>query len=108
MPPLFVLSDGSIAPTVIIALKPVYNMLPSDKAGSRNNGQPLIRIDLASIPNGLLLSHKPAYLKTYPELLFPGKDDKAKNPKKLRVRISFEMLRKIAEWRYQTLTVSYP
>lgn len=108
MPPLFVLSDGSIAPTIIIALKPVYNMLPSTQENARSNGQPLIRIDLASIPNGLLLTQNPAYLRTYPGLLFPGKDDKSKDPRKLRARISFALLRQIASWRYQSLKVSYP
>lgn len=109
MPPLFVLSDGTVAPTIIIALKPVYSMLPTRRAIARNNGQPLIRIDLACIPNGLLLTQKPnEYLKVHPKLLHPGKDDKSKDPRKLRARISFALLRQIASWRYQSLPVSYP
>lgn len=108
MPPLFVLSNGTIAPTVIIALKPVYSMLPNTVAGARNNGQPLIRIDLASIPNGLLLTQNPGYLSSFPSLLFPGKDDKSKDPRKLRARIDFALLRKIANWRYQSLAIPYP
>ncbi len=108
MPPLVVLSDKKVAPVIIVALKPVYHMVPAKKQGNRNEGQPLIRIDLASIPNGLLLMHQPAYLQQYPGLLFPGKDDKTKNPLKLRARISFEKLRAIDAWRYQTIPVPYP
>lgn len=108
MPPLFVLSSGVVAPTVIIALKPVYHMIPAALPRSRNDGQPLIRIDLACIPNGLLLTQNPNYLRTHRGLLFPGKDDKGKDPRKLRARISFELLRRIAAWRYQSLTVTYP
>jgi len=56
MPPLFILSDGTIAPLIIIALKPVYRMLPPTQPVFRNGGQPLERIDIACIPNGLLLT----------------------------------------------------
>jgi hypothetical protein len=108
IPPLYVLSNGVIAPTIIIALKPVYSMLPSSQKNLRNAGQPLVRIDLACIPNGLLLTQNPGYLKTLPGLFFPGKDDKSKNQRKLRARISFDLLREIADWRYQSITVNYP
>lgn len=104
LPPLFVLSDGTVAPLVTVALKPVYEMIPAP-SGARNLGQPLRRIDLACIPNGLLLTTNPNYLKKHPGLLFPGKDDKGKNPKKLRARVSFELLRAIAPWRVQSLTL---
>ena len=50
----------------------------------QTTGQPLSRITLACIPNGLLLTEKPNYLREYPGLLFPGKDDKDKNPQKMR------------------------
>jgi len=63
--------------------------------------QPLDRITLVSIPNGILLAENPNYLKIFPGLLFPGKDDKEKDPRKVRTRISFEKLRHIAEWRYK-------
>lgn len=107
LPPLFILSDGAVAPLVIIALKPVYSMRPNT-TGMRNSGQPLVRIDLACIPNGLLLTQNPAYLKSSPGLLFPGKDDKSKDPRKLRARVSFQLLRKIADWRVKTLEINYP
>lgn len=108
LPPVFVLSDGTIAPLVMIALKPVYKMLPADIIGARNNGQPLERIDIACIPNGLLLTQQPNYLAQHKGLLFPGKDDKSKDPRKLRARVSFELLQKIASWRVQTIHVPFP
>lgn len=108
LPPIFVLSDGTIAPLVVLALKPVYQMLPTNIIGIRNNGQPLERIDIACIPNGLLLTQQPNYLGLHKGLLFPGKDDKSKDPRKLRARISFDLLRKIASWRVQTIRVSTP
>ncbi|MDR2693369.1 MAG: BglI family type II restriction endonuclease [Chitinispirillales bacterium] len=97
IPPVFVLSDGTIVPVVHIVLKPVYTMLGLTSAKC---GQPLKRISLVSIPNGILLVEKPNYLQMYKGLLFPGKDDKEKNPRKTRARVSFAMLRQIAEWRY--------
>jgi hypothetical protein len=97
IPPLFVLSDGTIAPVIHIVLKPVYKMLGLE---GKEKGQPLGRVSLVSIPNGILLTENPHYLQTYPGLLFPGKDDKEKDPRKIRARVSFEILRQIAEWRY--------
>ncbi|CAK7058685.1 MAG: Type-2 restriction enzyme BglI [Desulfovibrio sp.] len=108
LPPLVVLSDGTIAPMITIAVKPVYRMLEPRIASARNGGQPLSRIDIISIPNGLLLTQKPNYLKSYPSLLFPGKDDKGKNPLKLRARVSCEVLRHIDCWRVQSIPVPYP
>lgn len=104
LPPIIVDPDGVPAPVVTMALKPVYSM----ESGARNHditwsGQPLNRIDLATIPNGLLLSVNPNYLSQYPGLLFPGKDDKSKDPRKLRARINFELLRKINSWRHTTI-----
>jgi len=54
-----------------------------------------------------LLTENPNYLKRYPGLLFPGKDDKDKDPRKVRARISFELLRKIASWRYIDIAFDY-
>ena len=103
-PPLFVLSNGSILPAICIVIKPVYRMLTLDNANS-DGGQPLGRIELVTIPNGLLLEEKPNYLAKYPSLFFPGKDDKSKNPVKVRCRVSFSILRLIAEWRVRTINV---
>jgi hypothetical protein len=96
IPPLFVLSDGTVAPVIHIVLKPVYKMLGLE---GEEKGQPLERVSLISIPNGILLTENPHYLQTYPGLLFPGKDDKEKDPRKVRARVSFEILRQIAAWR---------
>lgn len=101
IPPIYILSDSTIAPVVTTAIKPVYNML---NLGSSNTlGQPLSKIVLISIPNGLLLEENPKYLNAYPGLLFPGKDDKGKNPFKMRCRISFPILQKIDAWRVKKI-----
>lgn len=97
IPPLFVLSDGTIAPVVHFVIKPVYTML---SLSGEAQGQPLKRITLASIPNGILLAENPNYLQQHKGLLFPGKDDKEKDPHKTRARVSFAILRQLAEWRY--------
>jgi len=104
LPPLYVLSDGTVAPTVLLAIKPVYSMLSVCTSG-RLQGQPLCRIDVAAIPNGLLLEEGPKYLESHRGLLFPGKDDKEKNPLKIRARISFELLRAIDAWRVHSIAV---
>ncbi len=105
LPPLVILSDGTIAPIIVIALKPVYKMLKPTRGNTRNDGQPLIRLDIACVPNGLLLTQQPNYLAQYNGLLFPGKDDKSKNPRKLRARVSFEILTKIASWRVKSIDI---
>lgn len=107
LPPLYVLSSGQVIPLVTIAVKPVYTML-TGAAGGRNEGQPLARVDLACVPNGLLLSEKPGYLKTNRGLLYPGKDAKTKNNQKLRARVAFSELTSIAPWRVRSIHVAYP
>ena len=67
--------------------------------GNKNVGQPLCRIEVACIPNGLLLTKNPGYLKQHPQLFFPGKDDRAKNLRKIRARVSFDVLKSIDAWR---------
>lgn len=44
------------------------------------------------VPNGLLLTCNPDYLSKYPSLFFPGKEDNGKDPRKIRIRVSFEIL----------------
>lgn len=104
LPPIYVLSDCTIAPTVSVFIKPVYRMLALD--GKNQTGQPLQRITIVTLPNGLLLSEKPGYLAKYPELFYPGKDDKSKAETKLRARVSFEILRKIEPWRVETIPLA--
>ena len=97
MPPMYVLSDGTIAPLVTFVIKPVYGMIYNSQG--ETDGQPLHKIKIASIPNGLLLTKSPNYMDKYPGLFFPGKDDKGKDPRKIRARVSFDVLRDIADWR---------
>lgn len=108
IPPVYVLSDGTVAPVVIMALKPVYRMLnrtasadATKKGKIVSSGQPLSRITVVVVPNGLLLMENPGYLNMneYTNLFFPGKDDEKKNPRKKRSRIQFKLLRQIADWR---------
>lgn len=103
--PIYVLSDGTVAPLLTFAIKPVYDM--KKEPGTDNTiGQPLKKIKLASIPNGILLTHNPNYNKKYPGLFFPGKDDKKKNILKRRARISFSLLKEIAEWRVDEISLT--
>lgn len=100
--PIYVLSDNTIAPLVTFAIKPIYSMKHHNE---EMVGQPLDKIKLASIPNGLLLTHNPNYLDKYPGLFYPGKDDKGKDPRKIRARVSFDILKEIANWRITELSI---
>lgn len=100
--PIYVLSSGTIAPLVTFAIKPIYGMLIENGV---NKGQPLNHIKVASIPNGLLLTKEPNYLKEHPHLFFPGKDDRKKDIRKLRARVSFDILQKIAKWRVKEIYI---
>lgn len=104
--PLYVLSDGVVAPVVHLVVKPIYRML--SLTNPKSTGQPLREIVVSCIPNGLLLACNPGYLKQFPNLFFPGKDDKTKNPLKIRARVSFEILRTIADWRVRFLEFEAP
>ncbi len=100
--PVYALSDGTVAPLATFVIKPVYGMLFQ---GKENIGQPLEKIKIASIPNGILLARSPNYLKQYPGLFFPGKDDKKKDPKKIRARVSFNILKSIDSWRVAEINI---
>ncbi|MFP8644512.1 BglI family type II restriction endonuclease [Priestia aryabhattai] len=102
IPPLYILQNGTIAPVIHIYLKPVYNMLSLE---SSKHGQPLKKIRVITVPNGLLLTQNPNYLSTYPSLFYPGKDDKSKAPRKVRCRVSFDLLRSLHTWRVQDIEV---
>ena len=94
--PIYVLSDGTVAPLLTFVIKPVYAMV-KETGTDRTIGQPLSKIKLASIPNGILLTKNPNYNKKHPGLFFPGKDDKKKDKRKIRTRISFSLLKEIAD-----------
>ncbi|MCD8297408.1 MAG: BglI family type II restriction endonuclease [Prevotella sp.] len=100
--PIYVLSDKTVAPLLTYAIKPVYDMVMKD---GDNTGQPLKTIKIASIPNGILLTKSPNYLKEYPGLFFPGKDDKRKDLRKIRARVSFDVLKEIDSWRVKEINV---
>lgn len=101
--PIYVLSDGTIAPLVSFVIKPIYQMR-RDALDLHTIGQPLSKIKIASIPNGLLLTRKPNLNKKYPGLFFPGKDDKGKNKLKCRARVDFSILKMIADWRVKEIS----
>jgi hypothetical protein len=100
--PVYVLSDNTIAPLATFVIKPIYKMVNN---GIETTGQPLEKIKIACIPNGLLLTHNPNYLQAFPNLFFPGKDDKKKDLRKIRSRVSFEVLKSIASWRAKEIVV---
>lgn len=100
--PIYILSDNTIAPLTTFVIKPVYDMLFKN---GLPNGQPLKKIKLACIPNGILLTKVPDYNNLFPGLFFPGKDDRNKDVRKIRARISFDKLYKIAPWRVFEITV---
>lgn len=100
--PIYILSDGTIVPLVTFAIKPVYEMCYDNDA---NIGQPLNKIKVASIPNGILLTQNPNYINKYPHLFFPGKDDKSKDPRKIRARVSFDKLKEIDSWRVKEILI---
>lgn len=108
LPPIIVFPDGTIVPIVTIALKPKYQVLPPLVVGTRNAGQPLDEIDIACIPNGLLITAQTLKgLDTYKGLFHPGKDGNSSSGK-VRARVCLEGLKKIAPWRMQTIKVPYP
>lgn len=100
LPPIYVLHNGLIAPTIHLFIKPIYKML--SLVDSSSEGQPLEKIINLCVPNGLLLTQNPNYLakKKYEGLFYPGKDDSKKDSQKVRARISFPILKQLGEWRY--------
>lgn len=101
--PIYVLSDGTVAPLLTFVIKPVYEMIKDEK--DKTIGQPLAKIKVASIPNGILLTKNPNYNKLYSGLFFPGKDDQSKDKRKMRARISFSLLKNINDWRICEINV---
>lgn len=82
--------NGDWGACVTIFLKAVYTV-------EARGEQPLDYLELATVPNGLLLFDGPTYAEKLDRLLTPGKDRKSKsNP---RTRIKLDPLSRIAPWR---------
>ena len=105
LPPVYVSSKLRVAPSISVFVKPTYSMVDADDNNGKTIGQPLSRLTIATLPNGLLLTQNPNYLKTWPRLFFPGKDDKSKSDNRRRARISFPVLKEIADWRVQSIAI---
>jgi hypothetical protein len=73
--PIYVLSDNTIAPLVTFVIKPVYTMVNN---GIETIGQPLEKIKIACIPNGLLLTYIRITYKHFPNYFFPEKTTRKK------------------------------
>lgn len=106
LPPFYVI-EGRVYPCITIFLKGVYEVEAIEY-------QPLTKLELVCVPNGLLAFDGPRYLNE-PGLFIPGKDEK-NHPKK-RVRVRMGPLSRIAAWRRvtvwerqkpQTSLASYP
>lgn len=102
LPPLVILNNGKALPVITMAIKTVYSMSSVGASLDEWSGQPLSRVDVATIPNGLLLSCNPGYAMSHKGILFPGKDDKSVVSNR-RARVSFGKLREISSWRHENV-----
>jgi hypothetical protein len=99
LPPIVAYGDDTLCFVATFVVKPVYS-IESGSGRSSWHAQPLHRLELISIPNGLIMGEM---LQTAPGLLFPGKDDKSVSLKRKRARIDLATLRGINEWRNQVI-----
>ena len=76
----FVVIRGKVYPVVTLYIKVVYS------APTRGN-QPLDSMELASVPNGLLMFTGLNYHEAHPGLLIPGKDEVGVTRKRTRIRL---------------------
>lgn len=90
LPPLYEL-DGRPLICLTFFLEVVYKV-------QEFGDQPLQHLELACVPNGLLMFQGPDYATNYNGLLIPGKDDRTKLEGK-RVRVRLDPLARIASWR---------
>jgi hypothetical protein len=97
LPPFYIF-DGSVRLCLTYFLKAVYTV--------REYGvQPLHYLEVACVPNGLLLFDGPKYART-PGLLIPGKDDKTKSEADKRIRVRLDPLATIDQgWRCQQVVL---
>jgi hypothetical protein len=92
LPPLYLI-DGKLFPCLTIFLKGIYTV---ETLGY----QPLTKLEIVCVPNGILSFVNPKYLNQH-GLFIPGKDEK-NHPKK-RVRVRMNPLVQLAGWRRQTV-----
>jgi Restriction endonuclease BglI len=92
LPPFYIIED-KVIPCLTYFLKGVY-------AVERLGYQPLVKLELVCVPNGLLAFDGPQYLLTE-GLFIPGKDEKEHAKKRVRVRMG--LLSSIATWRRMTI-----
>lgn len=92
LPPFYVM-EGHTLLCLTYFLKGIY-------AVEGFGDQPLRKLELICVPNGLLAFDGPRYVET-PGLFIPGKDEKD-HPKK-RTRVRMEPLRQLAAWRRTTI-----
>ncbi len=88
LPPFYILEERVLL-CLTYFLKVVY-------AVQAMGNQPLDYLELACVPNGLLLFDGPKYASTQ-GLLIPGKDEKDHPKKRTRVRLA--PLAQLASWR---------
>lgn len=103
--PIVVTHTDRILPIIHIFTEPIYSMISLNAKNpssvpSNKGGQPLSSIRITCVPNGLLLTCNPNYVKEYPHLFYPGKDESGKAPLRVRARIDTNIISEhIAKWR---------
>ena len=88
LPPFYVLNNRPLV-CLTYFLKAVYEV-------KSIGDQPLKYLEVACVPNGLLMFDKPQLART-PGLLIPGKDEQTYLKKRTRVRL--EPLANLHDWR---------
>lgn len=83
LPPFYVM-DEQVRVCLTYFLKAVYSV-------EAKGNQPLQFLEVACLPNGLLLFDGPRYAQTV-GLLIPGKDDRSKAPEDKRIRVRLDPL----------------
>lgn len=97
LPPFYII-EGRLYPCLTIFLKGVYTV---EEIGY----QPLIKLELVCVPNGLMSFAGSNYV-TQPGLFIPGKDEKTHKKKRVRVRMG--PLSSLAAWRRVTVWERQP
>lgn len=100
LPPFYVL-NGQVLPCLTFFLKAIYSLQGLGE-------QPLEKLEIACVPNGLLLCSGPTLSRT-PGLFIPGKDDKSVKESDKRVRVRLAPLAGLDEgWRCRQIVPQNP